>query len=134
MPRKVDTVARYFRRLASFAGTAADYDGILHPELQVTEYPSVLNAALRNSGFDDCIKRVGDGRKLLSAQHFEITTSLESDLLVAVEGKWNGLLAADYAGQKKGKSLKARFCMIFEFKDEKIWRQRTYETGDSASG
>ena len=133
MARKVDTVARYFRRLASFAGNPADYDGILHPEFQVTEFPSVLNAALRTSVFQDCIKRVGEGRKLLSAQHFEITGHVESDILVAVEGKWNGLLAADYGGQKKGKALKARFCMIFEFKDEKIWRQRSYETSDPAA-
>ena len=133
MARKVDTVARYFRRLASFAGNAADYDGILHPEFQGTEYPSVLNAALRTSGFEDCIKRVGEGRKLLSAQHFEIATHAESDLLVAVEDKWHALLAIDYAGQKKGKALKAKFCMLFEFKDEKLWRQRVYETSDPGS-
>jgi len=134
MARKVDTVARYFRRLASFAGNPADYDGILHPEFQVTEYPSVFRPELRSSGFEEVVQRIGDGRRLLSAQHFEITSHVESDLLVAVEGLWNGLLAADDGGQKKGKSLKARFCMIFEFKEGKIWRQRAYETSDASAG
>ena len=133
MARKVDTVARYFRRLASFAGNRADYDGILHPEFQVVEFPSVQNPTLRTTGLDDRVARVGEGRKRYSSQHFEITNQVESDLQVAVEGNWSGILAADSGAHKKGKSLKGRFCMIFEFKEEKIYRQRTYETLDPAA-
>ena len=133
MARKVDTVARYFRRLASFAGNRTDYDGILHPEFQVVEYPSVQSPTIRTTGLDDRIQRVGEGRKRYSAQHFEITNQIESDLQVAVEGNWSGILGVDTAAAKKGKSLKGKFCMVFEFKEEQIYRQRSYETFDPAA-
>jgi hypothetical protein len=133
MARKVDTVARYFRRLASFAGNRFDYDGILHPEFQVVEYPSLQNPTLRTTGLDERVQRVGEGRKRYSAQHFEVTNQLESELQVAIEGNWSGLLAVDVGPNKKGKSLKGKFCMVFEFKEEQIYRQRSYETVDPSA-
>lgn len=133
MARKVDTVARYFRRLASFAGTAADYEGILHPEFQSTEFPSVQNPALRTSTLAELLQRVAERRKRYSAQHFEILHQVEGDFEVAIEGAWSGLLSADFAGQKRGKSLKGRFSMFFEFQEDMIRRQRIYETVDPAA-
>ncbi len=133
MGRKVDTVSRYFRRLASFASAAADYDGILHREFQLTEFPSVQNATLRTSTLAELIQRVAERRKRYSAQHFEITHHVESDVDVAIEGTWSGLLSSDFGVHKRGKSLKGKFCMFFEFIDGQIYRTRSYETFDPAA-
>ncbi|HLY72874.1 MAG TPA: nuclear transport factor 2 family protein [Planctomycetota bacterium] len=134
MPRKVDTVARFFRRVVSFSTEWKDYEPVLTPDFSQKEFPSpqhpkgvTLNAA-------ELLKRVGEQRKQLSAQHFEMTTQIETDNQVAVEILWTGLLAADLGPFKKGKNIKANLCMVFDFQGDKILAQRIYDSHEPVSG
>jgi len=134
MARKVDTVARFFRRFVSFSSEWKDYEQVLATDFSQKEFPSpaypkgvTLNAA-------ELLKKIGESRKQLSAQHFEITNHIESDNEVAVEILWTGLLAADLGPFRKGKNIKANICMVFEFREDKILRQRIYDSHEVVSG
>src|SRR5579864_631778 len=120
MPRMVDTIARLFRRFVSFSQEWKDFEPILDPEFSLKEFPSPANPKGVSLNSAELLKWIGEQRKLLSAQHFEITNHLEADHQAAVEVLWTGLLAADRGLFKKGKNIKANLCMVFEFRGEKI--------------
>jgi len=133
MPRKVDTIARFFRRFVSFAGDAKDYEQILSHDFSYKEMPSPSNPKGLSLTAEELIQRIAAARKQFTAQNFEIKTHLESDIIAMVEVVWTALLAADYAGFKKGKTIRAAICMIFEFREEKILFQRVYNAGEYTS-
>lgn len=134
MARKVDTVARFFRRFVSFSSEWKDFEMVLAPEFTQKEYPSPSNPKGSQLNAAELLKKIGESRAQLSAQHFEITNHIESDNQVAVEVTWTGLLSASTRGFKKGQNVKAYLCMIFEFKDDKILLQRVYDSHEQLLG
>jgi hypothetical protein len=134
MARKVDTIARYFRRFVSFSGEWKDYEPVLTLDFTQKEMPSPANPKGLTFNAAELLKRIADSRKQLAAQHFEITNHLESDNMAFVEVLWTGLLAADLGAFKKGKNIKTSLCMVFEFREEKIWQQRVYDAHEYTSG
>jgi|SRR5579862_3853729 len=134
MPRKVDTVARFFRRFVSFSTEWKDYEPILAVDFTQKEFPSPANPKGQSLNAAELLKRIGEMRKQLSAQHFEITNHLESDNQVMVEVLWTGLLSADLGPFKKGKNIKSNLCMVFEFMGEKILAQRIYDSHEQVPG
>lgn len=133
MPRKVDTLARFFRRFVSFAGEWKDYEQILSQDFSYKEQPNPANPKGLALNAEELIQRIAASRKQFAAQNFEIKTHLESDILAMAEVVWTALLAADYAGFKKGKTIRAGVCMVFEFREEKILSQRVYNSGEYTS-
>jgi ketosteroid isomerase-like protein len=134
MARKVDTVARFFRRFVSFSTEWKDYEQVLAPDFSQKEFPSPANPKGVTLNAAELLRKIGEQRKQLSAQHFEITNHIETDNQVAVEILWTGLLAADLGPFRKGKNIKANLCMVFEFRDEKILLQRVYDSHEPVSG
>jgi len=134
MARKVDTIARFFRRFVSFSTEWKDYEPVLAPEFTQKEFPSPASPKGQTCNAAELLKKVGEWRKQLSAQHFEIVNHVESDNQIAVEVLWTGLLASDYGDFKKGKNIKSSLCMIFEFKEDKILLQRIYDAHEPVAG
>jgi len=134
MPRKVDIVTRFFRRFVSFSTEWKDYEPVLATDFSQREFPSPANPKGVTLNAAELLKKIGETRKQLSAQHFEISNHIETDNQVAVEVLWTGLLAADLGPFKKGKNIKANVCMVFEFRDEKIVLQRIYDSHEVVSG
>lgn len=139
MPKKIDTIARYFRRFVRFSSEWKDFDEVLTSDFVQRELPSPANPEGLSVNAAELLKRIGESRKTLAAQHFEVTNHLESDNQVIVEVLWTALLAADFGGFKKGKNIKQGVCMVFEFRESKIYQQRIYDShqylsGQSASG
>jgi ketosteroid isomerase-like protein len=134
MPRKVDTIARYFRRFVRFSGEWKDYEEVLTTDFIQKEMPSPTNPQGLAINAAELMKRIPESRKTLAAQHFEVVNQLESDNQAFVEVVWTALLAADFGGFKKGKNIKSNVCMIFEFREEKILQQRIYDAHAYASG
>jgi ketosteroid isomerase-like protein len=130
----VDTIARLFRRFVSFSQDWKDFEPILDSEFSLKEFPSPANPKGASMNAAELLKWIGEQRRQLSAQHFEITNHLEADNQAAVEVLWTGLLAADRGPFKKGKNIKANLCMVFEFRGEKILQQRIYDSHEPASG
>lgn len=133
MPRKVDTIARYFRRHSSFAGDWTAYEQILTPDFSYREMPSPSNPKGDSCTAEQLVQRIGGARKLFGGQNYEIKTHLENDIVAMVEVVWTALLASDFAGFKKGKSIRASLCMVFEFREEKILSQRVYDAHEYTS-
>lgn len=134
MSRKTDTIARFFRRFVSFSSAWKDYEMVLAPEFAQKEFPSPSNPKGSTLNAAELLKRIGDSRALLTAQHFEIANYVESDNQVAVEVVWTGLLATSQRNFKKGQNIKSNLCMIFEFQGEKIVQQRIYDSHEPVQG
>jgi len=134
MARKVDTVARFFRRYVSFSGEWKDYEPVLAAEFTQKEFPSPSNPKGSTLNAAELLKKISEMRSQLSAQHFEITNHVESDNQVAVEVVWTGLLSSSQRSFKRGQNIKSYLCMIFEFSGEKILLQKIYDSHEPVQG
>ncbi|KAI7248773.1 hypothetical protein KC345_g11818, partial [Hortaea werneckii] len=105
----------------------ADYEQVLHPGIEQTEFPNWLTERLTVSDRETMFKRMPGGRKLLSSQKFDIQQTHESGNTLIAEVIWTAVVAVDAGVFKTGQGLKAYFCCIFEFKDNLIYRQRNYD-------
>ena len=70
------------------------------------------------------------GRNVLTSESYEIVNLVEAGDLVACEVLWRGVLAVPIRTLQPGDVMKARFGVFFEFKGEKIFRQRNYACFD----
>jgi len=68
------------------------------------------------------------GRKVMSAQTFEILSAIAKGDTVAVEADWSGTLAVPLGDRTPaGFVMRARFAQFFQFRDGKIVAQRNYD-------
>jgi ketosteroid isomerase-like protein len=124
---KTETVKRFFELCETFSDQESDYQLILHPEIEQTEFPNLLTPSAVVSNFELLLQRLPNGKKLLKEQKFDIQNAYESGDTLVTEVIWTAIVGADVAAFKIGQQLKAYFCCVFEFKDGKIFRQRNYD-------
>ncbi|WP_379133846.1 nuclear transport factor 2 family protein [Paenibacillus sp. sgz500958] len=124
---KIEVVQQYFGLLEQFNDRTSDYEGILHPEMEQTEYPNWLTDHVAVSNYEVLFSRMGGGAKLLSSQNYEIRHVHETADAIITEVTWTAEVALDAGVFTKGQELKAYFCCVFEFKDGLIYRQRNYD-------
>ena len=127
MTNKIDLIKRFFQLLQWFTTTENDYKAILHPAIEQTEYPNLMIHAKRQRTFTNLMEGAEAGRKMLAYQRFEPTHFFETPDAVIAEYTWTGELKVKAGKLKQGQVLKAHVCSIFEFKDDKIYRQRNYD-------
>lgn len=127
MSDKRKLIQKYFQLLETFSSDQTGFKSVLHPELVQTEYPNLINKAGQERGLEGCLRGAEAGKKLLTEQHIEISNAFESGNQMSVEAVWTGRMATDAGHLRKGQELKAFLCMVFEFKDGKIFRQRNYD-------
>ncbi len=127
MEYKIELVKKYFALAESFCTESAEYDGILHPEMTATEFPSLNVKETRTRNRREMLAGMEAARKTLDSHRFDIHTIYETPEVLVIEAGWSGRMAADSGNFKKGQELKAHCCFIFEFKDGKIYRQRNYD-------
>jgi ketosteroid isomerase-like protein len=124
---KLDVVKKYFALTEQFRSAEEDYADIFHPDIEQTEYPNWLTAQLTISDRETLFQRMPNGAKLLASQSYEIQRAYELEETVIAEVVWTAVVGADLGPFKKGQTLKAYFCCIFDFKDNLIYRQRNYD-------
>ncbi len=125
--RHIALVTRYFQLIESFSLDESEFSTILHPDFRQREFPNQLNKTGQESNREEIIKRAALGRTMLSAQKFDITNFFESGDQMVVESAWSGTMARDAGPLKKGQELKAHFCIVLEFREGKLYRQRSYD-------
>jgi len=94
------------------------------------EYPNPLlpNGATRDlAALRDAAER---GRKVMSAQRFEVVNAIASGAQVAVEAIWTGTLAVPLGSIPVGGQMRARFAIFLTYRDGKIVRQHNYDCFD----
>jgi ketosteroid isomerase-like protein len=67
------------------------------------------------------------GRKVMTAQRYEILNAVVNGDHVALEVQWTGTLAVPYESIPAGGAMRAHFAVFLEFRDGKIVRQRNYD-------
>ncbi|PJJ52897.1 nuclear transport factor 2 family protein [Hymenobacter chitinivorans] len=120
-------VTAYFDLVDSFTTDPAAYAAVLHPDVVQTEYPNALYKTMQRRTFSDIIDNLRIGRELLHDPHFEVQrTQLCADDTLIVEGHWQATVLSDVMDLARGQRLASQLCLVFEFKDGKIFRQRRY--------
>ncbi|TGK25238.1 nuclear transport factor 2 family protein [Leptospira stimsonii] len=117
----------YLKLLSDFNLERKEYEAILHPEIEQIEYPNALTKSITVSRFEDLMRRMPAGKNLLKEQTFQIRQYLEKENTAVVEADWEATVRSDLGPFRENQNLKAYLCMIFEFKDEKIFRQKNYD-------
>ncbi|GAA4016406.1 hypothetical protein GCM10022408_32330 [Hymenobacter fastidiosus] len=105
----------------------AAYVGVLHPDVEQIEYPNLLTRITQHRSFEAILDNVRAGRELLQDARFE-QTQLQpgAEGSVLVETYWHATVMDDFSPLVRGSRLAAHLCMVFDFKDDLIVRQRTY--------
>lgn len=124
---KLETVKRFFELNEAFSISESDFASVLHPEIEQTEFPNWITPGVVVSNFEVLLQRVPNGRKLLKEQKYEIQRAYEAGEALIAEVIWTAEVGADVGAFKAGQQLKAYFCCVFEFKDDRIYRQRNYD-------
>jgi len=121
----LDTIRRYLKAIED--GTFADVAGFLTPDMMLDQLPNRVyphgirgSVSLMAEGFEK-------GRKILSAQTYEIRKAVVRDNFVAVEVLWTGTLAVSFGTLSAGSKMRCYSAMFFEFRDGKISSQRNYD-------
>lgn len=127
MEKEIELVKKYFYLVENFVTDHNAYEAILHPEIEITEFPNLLSGKIRRRALGAMKDGIELGRKMLAAQRFTIQHIFEPVPYLIVEVKWTGEMALDAGQLKKGQVLTAYICYIFEFKDGKISRHRNYD-------
>jgi ketosteroid isomerase-like protein len=70
------------------------------------------------------------GRKVMTAQRFEVLNAIASGDQVAVEALWTGTLAVPMGSIPVGGQMRARFAIFLTYRDGKIVRQHNYDCFD----
>lgn len=70
------------------------------------------------------------GRKVMTAQRFEVVNAIASGEQVAVEAIWTGTLAVPLGSIPAGGQMRARFAIFLTYRDGKIVRQHNYDCFD----
>lgn len=91
------------------------------------EYPNRLNPHGQHSDLAAIVARSIQGRRVLSAQRFEILAEVAQGARVAVEARWSGILAIALGTFAPGSELRAQFAMFFELRGGRIARQHNYD-------
>ncbi|MFT3935320.1 MAG: nuclear transport factor 2 family protein [Chitinophagaceae bacterium] len=124
---KIDTIKKFFQLLQWFNTAENEFKAILHPGLEQTEFPNIMIPKIRKRTFTNLLESAEAGKKMLSNQRFDLIHFFESGDTVVAEYNWMGELKTRVGNLKQGQVLKAHICTIFEFRDEKIYRQRSYD-------
>lgn len=91
------------------------------------EFPNALLPAGARRTIEELRAANARGRGVLTSETYEITTLVEAGDTVACEVLWRGVLAVPLKSLKPGDAMKARFAVFFEFRGDRIRRQRNYD-------
>jgi hypothetical protein len=133
MTNKIDQVKKFFQLLQWFNTEENEYKAILHADIEQVEYPNIIIREIRHRNFSQLLSGADAGKKMLAYQLFEPVRFFEITDTIIAEVKWTGELKVTVGKLKKGQVLKAHICCIFEFKDDKIFRQRNYDCYEPVS-
>lgn len=127
-----DDLLRLAREYLQSLGTTDELGGLrfLADDVIQVEFPNRLmpNGATRDlAALREGAER---GRKVMTAQRFEVLNAIASGDQVAVEALWTGTLAVPMGSIPVGGQMRARFAIFLTYRDGKIVRQHNYDCFD----
>lgn len=131
MKSKLELIKLYFSLLENFSTDIASFKEILHPQFKQKEFPNALSKNGQESNFDETMQRLSVGNKMLVNQAYDIVKTYESnESHIIIEAVWSGTIRNNIGPFKAGQMLKAQFCIICEFENNKIISQKNYDCFD----
>jgi ketosteroid isomerase-like protein len=127
MSTKLEVVKNYLSLLEDFSTEPSKYVHVLHPEIEQTEYPNLITPKTKVRNVQMLLEGMAAGKQLLRSQSYEIQNTIESTDHLVVEVIWKGTVNKDLGPFKESQVLVATFCVVMEFKDGLIYRQRNYD-------
>ena len=130
MSNKIESIKKYFQLLQWFNTDTNEYKAVFHMGIEQLEYPNLIIPNMRQRSFTNILEGTAAAKKILAFQHFEPVHFFESGDHMIAEYVWTAELKLKVGRMKQGQVLKAHICSVFEFRDEKIYRQRNYDCYD----
>jgi hypothetical protein len=120
------TARRYLELIEDFA-QPAEFEGILHHDVKLEEYPNLLMPNGSRRDFAAMANGPQQGRKILTTNRYEIMNAFAAGDWVTLEIVWTGTLAIPLGSMAAGAELKAYIATILQFKEGKIITQHQYD-------
>jgi ketosteroid isomerase-like protein len=105
---------------ACSAFDSAALERLLHPDVRISELPNLMNRGGTERDRAAALAAFERGRGLLSAQSFEVHSSVVDGDTVAARSTWRGTLAT-------GQQLTAHIASFTEVRGGLIYRHATYD-------
>ena len=130
MSDEVSIVRRYYEIVSDLNSTADDLRAVLHPDVQIHEYPNAIspNGSVRDR--DAAVAAFAAGKDLLSEHLFDVHEAFASGERVAVRATWRGTLAKDAGSLPAGRELVAHVAALLTVRDGLIRRHETFDGYD----
>ncbi|HEX6714356.1 MAG TPA: nuclear transport factor 2 family protein [Thermoleophilaceae bacterium] len=130
MSDEVSVVRRYYEIVSDLRSTPADLLAVLHPDVQIHEYPNAISPSGSVRDRDAAVAAFTDGKDLLSEQVFDVHEAFSSGDRVAVRATWRGTLARDVGHLPAGRELVANVAALLTVRDGLIRRHETFDCYD----
>ena len=121
----LDAARRYLATLEH--GDLAGSLKFFAPDVVQEEFPNRLAPSGAKRDLDGLREAAERGRRVMSAQTFDVLNAVAIGNQVVLEVRWTGTLTLGFASIPAGGQMHARFAVFLEFRDGKILRQRNYD-------
>jgi hypothetical protein len=127
MSEKISEIASQFIKTLQTRNSSDELLKFYHKDIEQIEFPNTLtkNIAIRN--LEDLQLAAERGKKVLKKEEYEIIKSYSFGNTVIIEAVWTGTLAVPIGNIPVDGEMKAYFAQFYEFKDDKIIKQRNYD-------
>jgi hypothetical protein len=127
MEGKLVQIAQQFIKALQNRNSAEELIPFYHQDVEQIEFPNTLtkNKTIRN--LEDLKLASERGKKVLQKEEYEVVKSYTFENIVIIEVIWTGTLAIPIGNIPAGGQMKAYFAQFYEFKDDKIIKQRNYD-------
>lgn len=127
MSEELNKIAEQFIKTLQNRNTAEELIKFYHKDIEQIEFPNTLtkNKVIRN--LEDLKLASERGKKVLQKEEYKIIKSYTFENTVIIEALWTGTLAVPIGSIPEGGQMKAYFAQFYEFKDNKIIKQRNYD-------
>lgn len=98
-----------------------------HADVEQTEFPNTITKNTTVRTLRDLQEAAEKGSMLLTKEEYGVKNLLSFDNTVVLECTWRGTLAIAIGNIPAGGQMTAHFAQVFEFKDDKIFKQRNYD-------
>ncbi len=122
-----EVVQRYYEVVANLDSTADELLAVLHPDVRVVEHPNAISPRGSVRDRDAVVAGFLAGKKLLSAQSFDLHELLVSGERVAVRTTWRGTIAHASPALPEASELVAHIAGFLTVADGRILEHETFD-------
>ena len=121
------TVRHYFGIVADLASSEDDLRAVLHPDVRVVEHPNPITPGGAIRDLEGTVAGFLAGKRLLTAQRFEIQDLLADGERAAVRATWHGTIGIDTPRLPEGSQLVAHIGAFVVLAEGLVREHQTFD-------